>query len=127
MTQVHVLLVEDEFIPAIYLQKKLVEFGFRVSGPLASGEEAVELALKDRPDIILMDLHLIGALDGFEAALAIQAVYPIPIVFMTGYPDRMVLEHSAQLKRALYLSKPAHPNQIRTMIAAALVGQPPDN
>ena len=63
--------------------------GFEVTGIAMTGEEAVEQAGRDRPDLVLMDIILAGKMDGRETALKIWEWYKIPSVFVTAYgPDK---------------------------------------
>jgi CheY-like chemotaxis protein len=80
-----ILLVEDEAIIALDLGRKLRRAGYRVVGTAATGEEAPAMALRDHPDVVLMDYRLAGTVDGIEAALRIRAGSGVPIIFMTGY------------------------------------------
>jgi CheY-like chemotaxis protein len=81
----HVMLVEDEAITAMLLHRALKTAGFRVSPPVSSGEQAVALAAELRPDVVVMDLRLVGEMDGLETAIAINESRRTPIVFTTGY------------------------------------------
>ena len=56
----HVMLVEDEAITAMLLHRALKTAGFQVSPPVSSGEQAVALATELRPDVVVMDLRLVG-------------------------------------------------------------------
>jgi len=82
-----ILLVEDEAIIAMDLRWKLEEAGYRVGRMIATGEDAVARAERDRPDLVLMDNRLAGKIDGIEAALRIRSKSEVPVVFMTGYPQ----------------------------------------
>ncbi len=108
----HILLVEDEYISALYLQKKLETLGYKVSGPVTSGEEAIEQARNTKPDLILMDIHLAGKIDGIEAARKIITDQPTRIIFMTGYSDKNMKERATSLNPEGYLTKPIQPQQI---------------
>ena len=73
MNKTTILIVEDEAIVAADLAGKLGQLGYEVVGTAAEGEEAVELACRLRPHLVLMDIWLKGAMDGIEAAEAIRA------------------------------------------------------
>jgi CheY-like chemotaxis protein len=87
MTQVRILVVEDEAIIALGLQRRLQRLGYLVPTTASSGEEAIELAEQQQPDVIFMDIGLRGEIDGIEAAKQIRARFDIPIVFLTAYTD----------------------------------------
>lgn len=113
---IQVMLVEDEALLAILLQKNLQSLGYEVSGPYATGEEAVEEARKNRPDVVLMDIRLAGALDGIEAAEKIMAMHNTPIIFMTGYSDVETIARAQALNPAAYLVKPVSKEYIKSVI-----------
>ncbi|ADL57802.1 GAF domain-containing protein [Methanothermobacter sp. KEPCO-1] len=81
-----ILLVEDEAITAMDLQRKLEFQGYDVIGIAHSGEAAVELAEKHRPDLILMDIILRGPMSGVEAAERIKDL-DIPVVFLSAHSE----------------------------------------
>ena len=75
------LLVEDDVMIAMAMEFFLHQEGWRVIGPIQSGEQAIEPALADRPDAILMDIRLNGAIDGLQAAEVIRGRVRTPINF----------------------------------------------
>ena len=74
MNQLSVLIVEDEAILAAHLASKVKLLGYRVIGPVSSGEEAIELAEKEGPDLALLDIRLDGQLDGIQTAQRLKKV-----------------------------------------------------
>src|SRR5690348_10784844 len=82
-----VLIVEDEQIVALDLAQRLKQLGYRVIGMTASGSEAVEIAGKQSPDLVLMDIRLQGDTDGIQAADRIGKVCQAPVVFITAFSD----------------------------------------
>lgn len=87
---------------------------------VSSGEEALERAGTDRPDLILMDILLAGQMDGIEAAKQIQSNLDIPIVFVTAYDDQEKLDRAKLLNPAGYILKPYNDRQIKVSIEMAL-------
>ena len=61
--------------------------GYLVCGSFTTGEEAIEFVKKTKPDLILMDLSLVGEIDGIETVEVITEKTKIPIIFMTGYEE----------------------------------------
>ena len=90
-----VLIVEDERLTAKSLMYDINDLDAEALGPVARGEDAVVVALREHPDLILMDIRLAGGLDGIEAAEKILIEKKIPIVFMTGYATDYVKERVA--------------------------------
>lgn len=101
-----VMVVEDESLIAIDLKMSLKALGFEVSDVVSSGEAAIASAHNEPPDLILMDIHLQGTLDGIDAAIQIQAKNSIPIVFMSAYTDSTTMERLNNTKPAGFIPKP---------------------
>lgn len=114
-----VLIVEDEAIVAESLALKLRRFGYDVPEPIPTGEEAVTTAGKTRPDVILMDIHLAGEMDGVSAACEIAAQYKIPIIFLTAYADEKTIERAKEAGPFGYLVKPFRERDLHTTIEMA--------
>ena len=72
MNNPNILIVEDEFIVAEDLANKVRHLGYDVVGTTSTGEEAVELARRHKPALVLMDIRLAGVMDGIEAAQVIK-------------------------------------------------------
>jgi two-component system, response regulator PdtaR len=101
-----VLIVEDETLTAMMLEDRVEKLGFVSAGCCATGEEAVRRARAERPDLVLMDFRLAGRMDGMEAALLINAERETPIVIISGYSERAVLERAGDYRPRAFLSKP---------------------
>jgi CheY-like chemotaxis protein len=79
-----VLIVEDELISSLYLQR-ILSADYRIAGAARSGEDAVALAEREKPDIVIMDVHLEGKMDGVEAAQLIRKLRRPLVVFCSAY------------------------------------------
>jgi CheY-like chemotaxis protein len=101
-----VLIVDDEAVMAMLLERKLKSRGFTVCGAVSTKEEAVDIATRENPDFILMDIRLIGTFDGIEAASEISSKMKCHIIFMTGYSNGEVRRRAMELKPLAYLVKP---------------------
>ena len=77
MSKPAILIVEDEAIVAADLAGKLQRLGYEVAETAAQGEEAVALAGRLRPQLVLMDIRLQGPMDGIEAAEAIRCRHDV--------------------------------------------------
>lgn len=120
MNNERLLIVEDEKIIAIDLQRRLERFGYLVVGMAGEGEEAVRLALELNPDLILMDIMLAGAMDGIEAASQIKQARNIPFIFLTAYTDEKTLERAKEVEPYGYILKPFKERELYTTIDIAL-------
>ena len=114
---VTVLIVEDEAIVAADLEFMLRRLGYTPVGTAASGEEAIEKAGELRPRVILMDVHLRGAMNGVDAAYSIRAKQEAAIVYVTA-SNRIA---AADLKRGYRcIGKPFTPGDLRSTIEDVL-------
>ncbi len=120
MKQRKVLIVEDEAIVAADLASKLVHLGCRVVGNVARGEDAVIVAGEQRPDIVLMDVRLSGAIDGIEAAQRIRSVHDIPVVYLTAHSDPETLSRALGTEPFGYVLKPFEDRDLQTQIEVGL-------
>ncbi len=120
MANARILIVEDESIVAKDIQNSLTGLGYTVAGIVASGEEAVERVSALKPDLILMDVMLKGAMDGIEAAGRIQKEHPVPVVYLTAYTDDDTLRRAKVTEAFGYLLKPFEDRELRTTIEMAL-------
>ncbi len=121
MKQASILVVEDERIVAFDLKQQLEALGYRVAAVVPSGELAVEKAAELKPDLVLMDIHLEGAMDGVEAAERIHACLRIPIIFLTAYAEDETLSRAQVSLPFGYLVKPYEVREVHATIQMALV------
>ena len=101
-----ILVVEDEAITAILLQRTLKRRGCEVVAAVATGDEAVAKAITENPDIILMDIRLAGQMDGLEATRLIKEQCDIAVIFTTGYSGEEVKTIAEGLGAEAFLVKP---------------------
>lgn len=106
MNPTRILVVEDESVIAFDLELQLTSLGYQVVGVVASGEQAIARAGDACPDIVLMDIHLEGEMDGIEAARQIRDQYRIPVVFLTAYAEEGTLKRAEATLPYGYLVKP---------------------
>jgi CheY-like chemotaxis protein len=106
MTGESILIVEDEGIIALQLTELLENHGYRIAGSVASGEDAVSVAKKDPPDLICMDIELMGKIDGIEAARQIHQHADIPVIYLTAYSDSQRVARAKETAPYSYIVKP---------------------
>lgn len=117
---VNLMLVEDERIVAFDLKRQLQGFGYNVESVVASGEQAVSHAARFKPDLVLMDIHLDGNMDGIEAAIEIRTHHQIPVVFLTAYAEDDTLRRALDSCPFGYLIKPCEGRELHATIQMAL-------
>ena len=115
-----ILIVEDDQVVAVDLEGRLERLGYQVADTAASGEDACEKVSKAQPDLILMDVHLEGPMDGIEAAQRIRQFCESPIIFLTAYADAATLERAKLAEPYGYLVKPFVPSDLHAAIQMAL-------
>ena len=112
--------VEDESVVATNLQQSLSVLGYQVIDWVPTGEAAIELAAKEHPDVVLMDIHLAGVLTGIEAARRIWQREQIPIVYCTAHGDLDTLKSVQTTQSYGYVMKPFQTPAVRAAIELAL-------
>jgi len=120
VAETRVLIVEDEAITAIDVERTLKKMGYRVCGRAGSGEEAIRLVREEKPDLILMDIHLRGSYDGVNTAEHIRTELDIPVVYVTASYEDAVLERAKQTGLYGYVVKPFREVELHMAIELAL-------
>ena len=120
MKNCNILVVEDETLIAASLVQTLTSLGYTVPEPVATGEDAIRAVKTQQPDLVLMDIKLIGAMDGIEAAEKIRAIADIPIVYLTAYTDDLRLAKARLTEPYGYIVKPTHSRELNATIEMAL-------
>jgi two-component system, response regulator PdtaR len=115
---VRILVAEDETIIRLDLRDLLERAGFEVCGEAKDGEEAVELARSEQPDLAVLDVKM-PKLDGIEAARRILDERPIPIVMLTAYGQDELVSRAVEAGVFGYLVKPFREQDLLPAIAAA--------
>ena len=106
MPVTRVLIVEDELITAEDLRFRIDSLGYVCSGVVSSGEQAIEVAEREHPDVILMDIMLRGKMDGIQAAEIIYEKMDIPVIFLSAHSDQETLKRVSAANASAYLLKP---------------------
>lgn len=115
-----ILIVEDESIVAMDLERTLKKLGYDVVGVVDTGLGAIQKIEQTRPDLVLMDIQLKGKMDGTEAAKEISNRFSIPIIFLTAYSDQATLECAKLSEPIAFLLKPIKFNLVQATIQMAL-------
>lgn len=120
--QSKILVVEDEALTGMELQKKLLLWGYDVVDIVSSGEDAVKKALELEPDLILMDILLKGCMNGIDAAKIIKKNKEIPIIYLTAYCNSETFQGAKVTQPQAYLIKPFDENELKFAIEMAFYG-----
>jgi signal transduction histidine kinase len=115
-----ILIVEDESIIALEIRESLINLGYEVTTTVNNGPAVIKSIEEKRTDLILMDVHLKGEMDGIETAERIQSNSLIPIIFLTAYSDKKMLDRAKRTKPFGYLLKPFKTQELKVTIEMAL-------
>jgi response regulator NasT len=113
-----ILIAEDETLIRLDLRQLLEAAGYEVCAEARDGEEAVELALSEEPDLALLDVKM-PRLDGIEAARRILDRRPIPIVMVTAYGEHELVARAVEAGVFGYLVKPFRETDLLPAIETA--------
>ncbi|MGH2686529.1 MAG: ANTAR domain-containing response regulator [Actinomycetota bacterium] len=114
-----VLLAEDEALIRLDLKEMLEEEGYEVVGEAGDGESAVRLARERRPDLVILDIKMPG-LDGLTAAQRISEEGLAPVVVLTAFSQRELVERAARAGAMAYLVKPFQKADVLPAIEVAV-------
>ena len=115
-----ILIVEDEGILAMKTQLDLERMGHEVVDIVDNGKEAIDVVLKEKPDLILMDIVLKGSLNGIEATGVICETSYCKIIYMTAHADDITVEAAKATKHVGFLFKPFEDYQLKQALDEAL-------
>lgn len=114
-----VLVVEDDYLVGLTICDLLTGAGYTVLGPAVTGEDAVSMALEERPNIVLMDIRLAGEMDGVEAAIEIARA-GIRSLFVSAHSDPQTRSRGQAASPHGWVEKPFSDAQLLDAVAAAL-------
>jgi len=120
MNRATILIAEDDAILAAHLESIISSLDYAISGPVASGEEAVAAMAGQTVDLVLMDIELAGAMNGITAAEQIAACHDVPIIFLTGFSQNSFLERAKKVAPYGYLIKPIYERELAATLEMAL-------
>jgi len=115
-----VLIVEDEELLGLQLEKRLASFGIPSIVRFSNGEQAINHVKTHPVDIILMDVQIEGDLDGIETSYEIKRIKNIPIIFLSAHTEDEFLKRVAAIDPLGYLLKPLQEESLRVMISLAV-------
>ncbi|HPS23874.1 MAG TPA: response regulator [Methanoregulaceae archaeon] len=120
MPSASVFIVEDELIGAEDIRQTLEDLGYTVTGITRQGESALETLRTSHPDVVLMDIHLAGTMDGIDTATRVRALYHIPVIFLTAHADETTLARAKITEPYGYVLKPFDERELHTAIEIGL-------
>ena len=115
-----ILIVEDEMVVALDIRTILQDLGYRIIGMADSGEEAIWIVERERPDLVLMDIMLKGSLSGIQTAELIYNRFDIPVVYLSAFSDDPIVEQAKETNPFGYLLKPFASKELKITLEMAM-------
>jgi len=119
MAGLRVLIAEDDPLVAVTLSDQLAELGHNVVAVASDGQEAIDMAERERPEIALLDIKMPNV-DGITAAEQIGSRLDIPMIMLTAYSDRPLVLRAAEAGALNYLLKPVTADELAANLALAI-------
>ena len=120
LKKARILVVEDEAIVARDIASQVIALGYESVGIASNAERALQLTEQERPNLVLMDIQLNGAVDGIATAASIRDKFNLPVVFLTAFAAEDVLERAKLSEPFGYILKPFSERELGTTLAMAL-------
>ncbi|WP_448659959.1 response regulator [Sphingomonas sp. CJ99] len=117
-TRARVLIIEDEPIIAMDLETIVRDLGHEVTGVAVTRDEAVALALEDRPGLVLADIQLADDSSGIDAVKDILGEFNVPVIFITAFPERLLTGERPE--PTFLITKPFQRSTVKAAISQAL-------
>ena len=114
------LIVEDDVLLVSSLEELLSDSGFEVVGAVGSASTALSLAEERRPELALIDIRLVGPIDGIELARQLRNRFQVPAIFLSGFADPETRERALLAQPLGFLRKPYRASQVFNTIQRAL-------
>jgi signal transduction histidine kinase len=114
------LIVEDEGVTALHLRQHLEKIGYTIIALAGSGEQALHVLERRRPDLVLMDIRLSGDLSGTQTAKIIDERFRIPVVYITAYNNDATVEAVNATGGYGFLTKPIRESELHPVIQLAV-------
>ncbi len=115
-----IMIVEDESIVAFNLQQRLSQLGYDVPHVAVSGQQSLDMISRSQPDLVLMDIHIEGEMDGIDVASRLNRDNPVPVIYLTAYSEDSTLERARKTRPYGYLIKPFSERELHATIQMAL-------
>lgn len=120
MKKPRIMVVEDEYVVAVDIQKALESLEYEVTAVVATGKGAIEKVEEIKPDLVLMDIVLKGEINGIETAGQIKSRFDIPVIYLTAFTSEEIVESAKTTEPFGYLVKPFNISNLRSAIEMAL-------
>ncbi|PAU93492.1 response regulator [Aliifodinibius salipaludis] len=123
VTDKKVLIVEDDMIISMVLERMIKKLGHEVVKKVIAGQDAIDSAFELEPDLILMDIQLKDNIDGITAMQKIREKSDVLVIYITGNSDQYSLERAKKTDYVDYLVKPIQMSHLKKSISKAFAEQ----
>jgi signal transduction histidine kinase len=120
MIKLRVLIVEDDSVSALLLQRALEKNGHQIISITDSGEKALKILENQQADIVIMDINLAGELDGIKTTELINEKYGVPVVYLSASSDSTTLTKVVGTNPSAYIIKPFNIRELNMVIELAI-------
>jgi len=120
MLKSRIFIIEDDAIEAMDIKINLESMGYEVLGMAGSGEEALQKLSQSKPDIVLIDIVIKGAMNGVEVAHKIKNEFDLPFIYLTSHSEETTMEKAKITEPFGYVIKPFDVTELKYTIEIAL-------
>jgi DNA-binding NarL/FixJ family response regulator len=120
MKKPKILIIEDESLVALELQCSVISWGYECPFIAVKGEEAVEWALNNSPDLILAEIFQKDGQDNISSIAQIKNVRDVPVILFSAYIDENLIERTLETRPHCFLLKPLDNQELRINVDLAL-------
>jgi response regulator of citrate/malate metabolism len=114
------LIVEDDKMLCTIFEMFAKQLGYEIIGISQTGTEAINLCTLQKPDVVLMDIHLEGEINGIDAAKNIHHNFDIPVIYVTSDIDESTIRNAIYKNTYGFLMKPIYHTTLKVAIEFAL-------
>ncbi len=121
MTNLKIGIVEDDLIIAQSIGEMLVESGYAITRTAKRYSDAIAMIEDESPDLLLLDITILGKLDGIDVGRTVRTTFGIPFIFLTANMDFETIRRAKEVAPAAFLAKPVTKAQLYAAIEIAMV------
>src|SRR5688572_1615359 len=111
-----ILIVEDEQVVAHDIALSLRALGYHVTKVTSSADECFSAVQEELPDLVLMDIHIDGDVDGVHAARELHQRFQLPVIFLTAYADDATMTRAKETAPIGYVIKPFRRSDLKSAV-----------
>jgi len=122
-----ILIVEDDKMLCTIFEMFIKQIGYELTGIAQKGDDAIKLCGINKPDVVLMDIHLDGDINGIDAAKKIHELYNIPVIYITSDIEKSTIQNAIYKNTYGFLMKPIYQSNLQVALEFAFAKHQYDN